>query len=219
MGAARADRRIRTRRRPARGTVDPHAQHPVRARPDRPWPAAGATAGQQEVDRESGLFEHGREQQVVLEAVATATLADELAFELVQVQGDGSATPWIQVFERDRGDMGSVDLRQRWRADEPDARHVFREVDHEVKSLPARAEAVIRRVSTPLTPVVTQEPRHRRCNGRSTSERYERPAGDGRRREQASHRRRTIGRLLARRPGVPRVSERPRSCVRQRQEA
>ncbi len=104
--------------------------------------------------------------QVVLEAVAAATLADELAFDLAQVQGDRSAP------QGSRFSNGIEVKCARWISAGVGEPTSPTRVMYSARSNRCRsgAEAVIRRLATPVTPIVTQEPRHGRCNGRSPTE-------------------------------------------------
>lgn len=75
----------------------------------RPWPLAGSYSPETTCDGEAESFEHDCEEAVLLEAVATAFLVDELADQRVDVEMNASAEEYIDVLERDGGDVGAVD--------------------------------------------------------------------------------------------------------------
>lgn len=62
---------------------------------------------------ESKLSEHREEQRVLLEAVTAAALGDELVAKMLELERDAASQQNVEVLERHRGDMGSMQPTQR----------------------------------------------------------------------------------------------------------
>src|SRR2546421_6608201 len=105
-------------------------QHQMAARPHRAGRRAGAHAREQQIDLRAERLERSLQQQVLLEAVATPALGDELSLEVLELERDGQATLRIEVLKRDRRVVGPVYLRKGRAGAQAERREVCVEVDH-----------------------------------------------------------------------------------------
>src|SRR6202035_1969267 len=89
-----------------------------------------AHAGEQQVDLGAERLERGLQQQVLLEAVATATFLDDLALEVLQCERHRQAALRVEGLERDGGRVRAVHRRQARAPAETDSLEVGVEVEH-----------------------------------------------------------------------------------------
>jgi len=92
--------------------------------------AADADPREHQVHLDPERLKRRREQQVLLEAVAAATVAHQLALEIVDRERHPDAAVRVEVLERDRGRVGAVDLRDPRAPAQPNPRQVRVEVEH-----------------------------------------------------------------------------------------
>ncbi len=91
---------------------------------------ADAHTRQEEVDLGAESLEAGLQQQVLLEAVASPAPGDELPLQIVNRDGYRDPAVRIEVLERDRGDVGQVNLGDAGTAAQADPREIRIEIEH-----------------------------------------------------------------------------------------
>jgi hypothetical protein len=82
--------------------------------PDHAWLRPLPNARKKDLDLGAERLERRLQQQVLLEAIAAASPADELALDILERKRDGHPPVRIEILERDGRDMRTMDL--------PDAR-------------------------------------------------------------------------------------------------
>jgi hypothetical protein len=82
--------------------------------------AAEADAAEHRLDLHVQRPQRRSQQHVVLKAVAAAPLVHELALQVVELERDRDAAVGVEVLERDRGDVGAMDLGQAGAGADPD---------------------------------------------------------------------------------------------------
>ena len=110
--------------------VNPHAQYQMRARTNRTWPSPSPGARQQHLYLEPELLQSGLEQQILLKAVSTLPLPDELALDIHRIQRDRLSGPWVEVLKRNRRRVGTMDCGKRRRTAKLDPIQVGAEIEH-----------------------------------------------------------------------------------------
>src|ERR1039458_2175174 len=85
---------------------------------------------EEQVDLRTERLESSLQQQVLLEAVPTSALGDELPFEVLNRKRYRHPAVRIEVLERDRGDMCPMHLRGAGTPVQADPREIRVEVEH-----------------------------------------------------------------------------------------
>src|SRR6266436_8166608 len=91
---------------------------------------ADAHTCKEEVDLGAESLEAGLQQQVLLEAVASPAPGNELPLQIVNRDGYRDPAVRIEVLERDRGNVGQVNLRDARTAVQADPREIRIEIEH-----------------------------------------------------------------------------------------
>lgn len=108
-----------------------NAQHEVGARPHDTGRSSEFDACEHRLDVRAKCLERSLQEQVLLEAVATARLTDELALQILQLERHLQATVWVEVLEGDRRDLGTVYLGQTGTSAEVDSLDIRVQVEHD----------------------------------------------------------------------------------------
>jgi hypothetical protein len=95
-----------------------------------PRRSADPDSGEQRLDLRAERLERRPQQQILLEAVATAAFGDKLALDVIGRERDRYAALRVEVLERDRGDVRAVDLGDRRCAGQADPSQIAVEVKH-----------------------------------------------------------------------------------------